>query len=67
MFPILNTKSHAGIFTRYEGQNLKVGDTVSIESSENEVSTDDVLLEVRSHLLDLARMEICKVHPKSTT
>lgn len=61
------TKSHAGIFTRYEGQNLKVGDTVSIESSENEVSTDDVLLEVRSHLLDLARMEICKLPPKSTT
>ena len=55
------TKSHAGIFTRYKGHNLKVGDMVSIESAEKEVSTDDVLLEVRSRLLDLARMEICKL------
>ena len=55
--------SHAGIFTRYEGRNIKTGDSLSIKPLEEEVSSDDILLEVRSRLLDLAQLEYCKINP----
>ena len=58
----LLTKSHAGIFTRYEGRNIKSGEGLSIESLEEVVSSDDILLEIRSHLLDLAQLEFCKIN-----
>ena len=56
------TKSHAGIFTRYEGQNIKVGETLSIEPLKEAISSDDILLEVRSRLLDLSQLEHCKIN-----
>ena len=57
------TKSHAGIFTRHDGQNIKAGETLSIEPLKEEISSDDILLEVRSRLLDLAQLEYCKIKP----
>lgn len=57
------TKSHAGIFTRHDGLNIKAGDTLSIEPLKEEISSDDILLEVRSRLLDLAQLEYCKIKP----
>lgn len=55
------TKSHAGIFTRYENQNLKSGDTLYIQPLETNISADEVLLEVRSRLIDIAKLEYCKL------
>ena len=55
------TKSHAGIFTRHEGQNLKADKSLIIKATGEEISTNDVLLEVRSHLLDLAQLQVCKI------
>ncbi len=51
------TKSHAGIFTRHDGVNLRSGETLSIEELNKDVSADDILLEVRDELLDLAHLE----------
>ena len=56
-----HTKSHAGIFTRYENKNVKRGDTLSI--LEKEVSADDVLIKVRSQLHNMSTVEqltLCK-------
>ena len=53
------TKSHAGIFTRYDGKIIKTGDAVLIKNQKAEVSSDGVLLEVRYHLLKLAKLESC--------
>ena len=55
------TKSHAGIFTRQKGKNVKTGETLYIKSVEKGVSSDEVLLEVRNRLLDLARLEKSKL------
>ena len=53
------TKSHAGIFTRYEGKNIKTNEKMKIEPIEDEVSSDAILLEVRSRLLDISKLETC--------
>lgn len=53
------TKSHAGIFTRHGNQNIKTGDTLYIKSLDTELSADEVLLEVRSRLIDFAKLEYC--------
>lgn len=53
------TKSHAGIFTRHENRNVKTGDTLYIKSLDENISADEVLLEVRSRLVDLAKLEYC--------
>jgi hypothetical protein len=50
-----HTKSHAGIFTRYENKNVKRGDTLSY--LEKEVSADDVLIKVRAQLLNMSTVE----------
>ena len=50
-----HTKSHAGIFTRYENKNVKRGDTLSLLAKE--VSADDVLIKVRSQLLNMSTVE----------
>jgi hypothetical protein len=50
-----HTKSHAGIFTRYENKNVKRGDTLSY--LEKEVSADDVLIKVRTQLLSMSTVE----------
>lgn len=56
-------KSHAGIFTRHEGMNVKKGDTIYVKAIKKEISSDQVLLKVRSRLLDLAQLEYCKIKP----
>ena len=54
------TKSHAGIFTRYEGKILKLGDPQPISLKYN-VSVDEVIFEVRAALLKLAKLEMCSL------
>ena len=48
-------KSHAGIFTRYDGQSLKHGTAFSAMGIA--YSVDDILLDVRTQLMRLARIE----------
>ena len=55
------TKSHAGIFTRHKNTNIKAGDTLYIESLCDEVAADEVLLEVRSRLIDISELEYCRL------
>lgn len=50
-----HTKSHAGIFTRYENKNVKRSDTLSL--LEKEISADDVLIKVRTQLLNMTTVE----------
>lgn len=50
-------KSHAGIFTRVSGKNLKVGDFLVSSTLKKGISADVILLAVRSRLLDMARLE----------
>ena len=50
-----HTKSHAGIFTRFENKNVKRGDTLSL--LEKEISADDVLIKVRTQLLNMTTVE----------
>lgn len=59
---VVHTNSHAGIFTRYEGENIKTDDTLYIKPLDEEVSSDEILLEVRSRLLELAQLERCKLN-----
>ena len=57
----IHTKSHAGIFTRYENKNIKRGETLSL--LEKEISADDVLIKVRTQLLNMSTVEqmtLCK-------
>lgn len=51
----VHTKSHAGIFTRYENKNVKRGETLN--HFEKNVSADDVLIKVRTQLLNLSTVE----------
>ena len=55
-----HTKSHAGIFTRYENKNVKRGDTLSL--LEKEISADDVLIKVRTQLLNMTTVEQVTLH-----
>lgn len=55
------TKSHAGIFARYEGKNIKANDVLFLQAVGKEISADEVLLEIRSHLIDQATLETCTV------
>lgn len=50
-----HTKSHAGIFTRYENKNVKRGDTLS--HFDKDISADDVLIKVRTQLLKMSTVE----------
>ena len=50
-----HTKSHAGIFTRYENKNVKRGDTLG--NLDKEISADDVLIKVRTQLLNMSTVE----------
>lgn len=50
-------KSHAGIFTRYGGKNIKTGQVIKIEKQQKGISSDDILLDVRLSLLDIASVE----------
>ena len=50
-----HTKSHAGIFTRYVNKNVKRGDT--LPHLDKDISADDVLIKVRSQLLNMSTVE----------
>lgn len=56
------TQSHAGIFTRLQGRNLKVGDTIKTSPLPQELSADSILLEVRQQLRQMAIMELCSLN-----
>ena len=56
-----HTKSHAGIFVRYQDKNIKRGKMIKIGQTSEEISTDTVLLEVRTQLLEMAMLEECKL------
>ena len=55
------TKSHAGIFVRYQNKNVKRGQMIKISHVSEEISSDTILLEVRTQLLELATLEECKL------
>ena len=54
------TKSHAGIFTRYDNKNVKMGSTLAV-SQEKDISADLVLLKVRLALVRLSSLETCYI------
>ena len=55
------TKSHAGIFVRYQNKNIKRCKLIKIGQASEEISTDTILLEVRTQLLEMALLEECKL------
>ena len=57
-----HTLSHAGIFTRMQGKNLKMGDTIKKAPLPQELSADSILLEVRQQLRQMAIMEQCSLN-----
>ena len=55
-------KSHAGIFTRIDGKNIKGGSTQSFTTTANQVvSADAILQKVRMHLLRLSKVEVSAI------
>lgn len=54
------TKSHAGIFTRYNNNNVKTGSTLAV-SQEKNFSADVVLLKVRLALVRLSSVDTCYI------
>lgn len=56
-----NTMSHAGIFVRYGGQNVKKDTRILIQKQQIGVSSDDILLDVRMSLLKIATLESCNL------
>lgn len=60
-----HTKSHAGIFTRFQNKNIKRGQLIKAVATAEEISTDSILLEVRSELLRMSTIEVCKMGTES--
>lgn len=56
-----NIESHAGIFVRHEGKNIKNGSTIVIQKQKLGISADDILLDVRMSLLQVAVLERCSL------
>ena len=56
----IHTKSHAGIFTRFQNKNIKKGQLLKAGPTAEEVSGDTILLEVRKELKSLSSVEECK-------
>ncbi len=54
-----HTKSHAGIFVRFQNFNIKSSQTLNLHPVAKDVSTDSILLEVRTHLMNIASLELC--------
>ena len=52
-----HTKSHAGIFTRFQNSNIKRGQVLNVGTQKEGISTDTILLEVRMNLLAIATVE----------
>ena len=59
----VHVKSHAGIFSRHAGKNIKNGEILKFDDLREEVSSDEILLEVRSLLIEHARLERRKLKP----
>lgn len=55
-----HTKSHAGIFTRFQNKNIKRGQTLTDGTLAEGVSADTILLEVRMNLVDISSIEECQ-------
>lgn len=55
-----HTKSHAGIFTRFQNKNIKRGQTLTGGTLAEGVSADTILLEVRMDLVDISSIEECQ-------
>lgn len=53
----IHTKSHAGIFVRFSGQNVISGRSLLVDSVSEAVSVDIILQDVRWELLDLSSLE----------
>ena len=53
----VHTKSHAGIFVRFGGLNVKSGQSLLVNSVSEAVSTDIILQDIRWELLDLSSLE----------
>ena len=51
------TKSHAGIFTRFQNKNIKRGQLLKAGPISEAISADTILLEVRSQLLNISNIE----------
>lgn len=52
--------SHAGIFTRINGKNIKGGDNTEYKTDdEKTISSDVILLKVRMQLLHLSELKTC--------
>ena len=56
-----HTKSHAGIFTRFQKKNIKRGQLLKVGPVADEISANSILLEVRSELLRMATVEECQM------
>ena len=55
-------KSHAGIFTRIDGRNIKGGSNQNITTVDNQVvSASAILQRVRMNLLRLSKVEVCAI------
>lgn len=55
-------KSHAGIFTRIDGRNIKGGSNQNITTVDNQVvSASAILQRVRMNLLRLSKVEECAI------
>ncbi|MCR5455312.1 MAG: hypothetical protein K6F33_10030 [Bacteroidales bacterium] len=52
-----NIASHAGIFVRHNGTNIKNGSHIIIHKQQLGISADDILLDVRMSLLRIAVLE----------
>lgn len=56
-----NIASHAGIFVRHDGKNIKNGNQIVIKKQSLGISADDILLDVRMSLVRIATLEECSV------
>lgn len=56
-----HTKSHAGIFARFQNVNLKKGQLLKVGPIGEEISADTLLLEMRKELVALSSVEECKL------
>ena len=56
-----HTKSHAGIFTRFQKKNIKHDQLLKVGPVADEISANSILLEVRSELLRMATVEECQM------
>ena len=55
-------KSHAGIFARYNGKNIKGGQNFLVDDRGNEpISAPAILQKMRWQLLQLSHVEVCEI------